>query len=169
MAGGHMVQGANTMDDCIIEQNWDGYSAEEHGIWRTLFERQEKVLKGNVCPEYLDGLDALGITADEIPNFDRMNEELSKRTGWEVIPVPGLIPSRPFFDMLANRKFPSGNFIRKKDELDYLEEPDIFHDVFGHVPLLTNPAYADYMHAYGMAGDDAITHKGVKYLARLNW
>ena len=169
MAGGHMVQGANTMDDCIIEQNWDGYSAEEHGIWRTLFERQEKVLKGNVCQEYLDGLDALGITADEIPNFDRMNEELSKRTGWEVIPVPGLIPSRPFFDMLANRKFPSGNFIRKKDELDYLEEPDIFHDVFGHVPLLTNPAYADYMHAYGKAGDDAITHKGVKYLARLNW
>jgi phenylalanine-4-hydroxylase len=169
MAGGHMVQGAVTMDDCIVDQNWDDYTQEQHDVWRTLFERQAKVLKGKICEEYLQGLRDLGIDETGIPNLDVMNKNLRQRTGWEVVAVPGLIPSRPFFDMLSSRKFPTGNFIRKKEELDYLEEPDLFHDIFGHVPLLTNPAYADYMHAYGEAGDAAINNKGVKYLARLNW
>ncbi len=98
-----------------------------------------------------------------------MNERLRKLTGWEVVAVPGLIPSRPFFQMLASRQFPAGTFIRTRAQLDYLEEPDIFHDVFGHVPLLTNPAYADYMAEYGRIGLDAVERKGVKFLARLNW
>lgn len=169
MAGGHMVQGASTADDCIIDQRWEDYTGEQHAIWKTLFDRQARLVKDIACPEYLEGLDALGITADGIPDFEKMNERLYKRTGWQVVAVPGLIPSRPFFDMLSDRKFPSGNFIRKASELDYLEEPDLFHDVFGHVPLLTNPSYADYMHAYGCAGDAAMANKGVKHLARLNW
>lgn len=165
----HAVLNAQSVEDCIIEQGWDNYSSEDHQTWRTLFERQQKTLKGHACDEYMHGLDTLGITAEGVPDFEKMNARLRKATGWEVVAVPGLIPSKPFFQMLANRQFPSGNFIRTQEQLDYLEEPDIFHDVFGHVPLLTNPAYADYMNEYGKIGLDAVQNKGVKYLARLNW
>lgn len=165
----HTVLTAQTLEDCVIDQKWENYSAEDHAIWRTLFERQRDTLKGNVAQEYLDGLDALGIGPEGVPNFASMNARLRKITGWEVVAVPGLIPSRPFFQMLANRQFPAGTFIRSREQLDYLEEPDIFHDVFGHVPLLTNPAYADYMNEYGRIGLDAMERKGVKFLARLNW
>lgn len=166
---GHTVLTAQTVEDCIIDQAWERYSAEDHAIWGVLFERQQKTLKGRVCREYLDGLQTLGIGAEGVPNFERMNRSLRRATGWEVVAVPGLIPSRPFFQMLANRQFPAGTFIRSREQLDYLEEPDIFHDVFGHVPLLTNPAYADYMNEYGRIGLEAVEHKGVKFLARLNW
>lgn len=166
---GHGVLTAQTIEDCIIDQGWENYSSEDHAIWGALFERQQKTLKGHVCQEYLDGLEALGIGPEGVPNYEKMNQRLRKLTGWEVVAVPGLVPGRPFFQMLANRQFPAGTFIRTREQLDYLEEPDIFHDVFGHVPLLTNPAYADYMAAYGRVGLDAITHKGVKFLSRLNW
>ena len=166
---GHAVLTAQTVEDCIINQDWERYTAEDHAIWRTLFERQQRILKGRVCQEYLDGLEALGISAEGVPNFDRMNARLRRLTGWEVVAVPGLIPSRPFFQMLANRQFPAGTFIRSREQLDYLEEPDIFHDVFGHVPLLTNSAYADYMNEYGRIGLAAVERGGVKFLARLNW
>lgn len=165
----HTVLTAQTLEDCIIDQNWERYSAEDHAIWRTLFERQLQTLKAHVAQEYLDGLEALAIGAEGVPNFARMNARLKRITGWEVVAVPGLIPSRPFFQMLANRQFPAGTFIRNREQLDYLEEPDIFHDVFGHVPLLTNPAYADYMNEYGRIGLEAMEKKGVKFLARLNW
>jgi phenylalanine-4-hydroxylase len=166
---GHAVLTAQAVEDCIIDQSWERYTAEDHAIWRTLFERQQRILKGRVCQEYLDGLEALGISAEGVPNFDQMNARLRRLTGWEVVAVPGLIPSRPFFQMLANRQFPAGTFIRSREQLDYLEEPDIFHDVFGHVPLLTNPAYADYMNEYGRVGLAAVERGGVKFLARLNW
>lgn len=169
MGAEHAVLDAQTVEECVIDQNWGAYTRDEHETWKILFDRQTDILKTRVCEEYLSGLDALGITDESIPDFEKMNARLRKCTGWEVVAVPGLIPSRPFFTMLANRQFPSGNFIRKKEELDYLEEPDVFHDVFGHVPLLTNPAYADYMNAYGKAGDAAMANKGVKFLARLNW
>lgn len=166
---GHAILTAQTVEDCIIDQGWERYTVEDHSIWRTLFERQQQTLKGKVCQEYLDGLAALGIGPEGIPNFERMNVRLRELTGWEVVAVPGLVPGRPFFQMLANRRFPAGTFIRTREQLDYLEEPDIFHDIFGHVPLLTNPAYADYMQEYGRIGLDAIEHKGVKFLSRLNW
>ena len=166
---GHAVLTAQRVEDCVIDQAWERYSAEDHAIWRVLFERQCETLKGHICREYLDGLEALGIGAEAIPNFDRMNARLRQITGWEVVAVPGLIPSRPFFQMLASRKFPAGTFIRSREQLDYLEEPDIFHDVFGHVPLLTNAAYADYMNEYGRIGLEAMERKAVKFLARLNW
>jgi phenylalanine-4-hydroxylase len=166
---GHALLTAQTVEDCIIDQGWERYTAEDHATWRVLFERQQQTLKGHVCQEYLDGLEALGIGLEGVPNFEAMNASLRRITGWEVVAVPGLIPSRPFFQMLANRQFPAGTFIRSREQLDYLEEPDIFHDVFGHVPLLTNPAYADYMNEYGRIGLDAVENKGVKFLARLNW
>jgi len=166
---GHAVLTAQRVEDCVIDQGWERYTAEDHAIWRILFERQQQTLKGHVCEEYLAGLEALGIGPEGVPNFDRMNARLRRLTGWEVVAVPGLIPSRPFFQMLADRQFPAGTFIRSREQLDYLEEPDIFHDVFGHVPLLTNPAYADYMNEYGRIGLEAVDHKGVKFLARLNW
>ncbi|MBM6596491.1 phenylalanine 4-monooxygenase [Microvirga pudoricolor] len=166
---GHAVLTARSKDECIVDQGWEKYTPDDHETWRILFERQQAVLRGRVCQEYLDGLEALGIGPEGVPDFDRMNANLRKLTGWEVVAVPGLIPSRPFFEMLANRQFPAGTFIRTRAQLDYLEEPDIFHDVFGHVPLLTNPAYADYMAEYGRIGREAVERKGVKFLARLNW
>jgi phenylalanine-4-hydroxylase len=165
----HTVLEAQSVDDCIIDQKWDKYTKEDHAIWGTLFDRQLATLKGRVAQEYLDGLEALGIGPEGVPNFERMNARLRKITGWEVVAVPGLIPSRPFFQMLANRQFPAGTFIRSREQLDYLEEPDIFHDVFGHVPLLTNHAYADYMNEYGRVGLKGMERKAVKFLARLNW
>jgi phenylalanine-4-hydroxylase len=166
---GHAILDAKTVAECIIAQKWDAYTPQDHSTWGTLFNRQLATLKGRVCQEYLDGIKTLKLSADEVPNFEKMNKYLRAATGWEVLPVPGLIASRPFFSMLANRQFPAGTFIRTPEQLDYLEEPDIFHDVFGHVPLLSNPAYADYMQAYGKGGLLAMDHKGVKYLARLNW
>jgi len=166
---GHAILDAETVEQCVIEQNWSKYTPQDHGTWRTLFNRQIETLKGRVCDEYFAGLKTLHLTADEVPNYEKMNKYLRAATGWEVLPVPGLIASRPFFSMLANRQFPAGTFIRTPEQLDYLEEPDIFHDVFGHVPLLTNPAYANYMQEYGRGGLHAMDHKGVKYLARLNW
>ena len=165
----HAILTAQTVEDCIVDQGWEHYTAEDHAIWRTLFERQQRTLRGKVCQEYLDGLAALGIGPEGIPNFERMNVRLRELTGWEVVAVPGLVPGRPFFQMLAGGRFPAGTFIRTREQLDYLEEPDIFHDIFGHVPLLTNPAYADYMQEYGRIGLDAIEHRGVKFLSRLNW
>ncbi len=168
-ATGHAILSAQTVEECIIEQRWDEYSITDHSTWNTLYTRQLNLLQDHVCEEYLQGLEILHLTPENIPNFQEMNRFLRAATGWEVVPVPGLIASVPFFTMLSNKQFPAGTFIRKPEQLDYLEEPDIFHDVFGHIPLLTNPSYADYMQAYGRAGLTALNHRGIKFLARLNW
>jgi phenylalanine-4-hydroxylase len=165
----HAITNAQTVAECLIEQKWAAYSPEDHRTWETLFNRQIDTLAGHVCPEYFAGLRTLDLVAETIPDFERMNRRLRAATGWEVVAVPGLIASRPFFTMLANRQFPAGTFIRTPEQLDYLEEPDIFHDVFGHVPLLAHPPYAAYMQEYGRAGLAAIDQKAVKFLARLNW
>ncbi|MCX6115522.1 MAG: phenylalanine 4-monooxygenase [Proteobacteria bacterium] len=166
---GHAILTAQTVEECIIDQNWGAYSAADHNTWKTLYNRQLETLKARVCEEYLEGLKTLHLVAETVPDFAQMNKHLRAATGWEVLAVPGLIASKPFFSMLANRQFPAGTFIRTPEQLDYLEEPDIFHDVFGHIPLLSNPAYANYMQEYGRAGLAALEHKGIKFLARLNW
>lgn len=153
----------------VIDQGWKDYTPDAHESWNMLYERQMGVLESRACPEYLDAVKALGFTAEKIPNFHEVNERLRAVTGWEVVATRGLIKSKPFFDMLTDRKFPSGYFIRDKNQLDYLEEPDIFHDLFGHIPLLTNPSYANYMHEYGKGGTRALEYKTTKNLARLNW
>jgi phenylalanine-4-hydroxylase len=127
------------------------------------------MLHGRACNEFLRGLDALDLHRAGIPDFKRINEELMRLTGWSVVAVPGLVPDDVFFDHLANRRFPAGQFIRKPHELDYLQEPDIFHDVFGHVPMLTDPTFADYMQAYGEGGRRALGLGRLANLARLYW
>jgi phenylalanine-4-hydroxylase len=156
--------------DFTIDQHWERYSSADHAVWRTLFERQSKVLPGRACDEFLQGLKKLGLGADRIPDLERLSDTLDKVTGWRVVPVPSLVPDEVFFDHLAHRRFPAGQFIRKPHELDYLEEPDIFHDVFGHVPMLAHPVFADYMQAYGKGGQRALNEfQALKNLARLYW
>jgi phenylalanine-4-hydroxylase len=155
--------------DFVIEQNWQAYSEEEHAIWRLLFERQQRLLVGRACREYLEGLGGLGVAADGIPDFRRLSDILDRATGWRIVAVPGLVPDDVFFAHLARRRFPSTCFIRHRDQLDYLQEPDIFHDICGHVPLLMNPVFADYLQAYGEGGLKALGLGHLPRLARLYW
>ncbi|MEM8636283.1 MAG: phenylalanine 4-monooxygenase [Pseudomonadota bacterium] len=155
--------------DYIIPQNWSSYSSEDHAVWDLLYKRQMDVLPGRAADEFLNGLDALDLGAGGVPDFEKMSDELEALTGWRVVAVPGLVPDKVFFEHLANRRFPSGNFIRKREELDYLEEPDVFHDVFGHVPMLTNQVFADYMEAYGRGGLRSLEYASLKNLAALYW
>jgi phenylalanine-4-hydroxylase len=155
--------------DWTIPQNWQAYTAEEHATWDTLFERQAKLLPGRASNAYLKGLDALRLSESGIPDFEELSERLMKLTGWQVVAVPGLVPDAVFFDHMANRRFVAGNFIRRPDQLDYLQEPDVFHDVFGHVPMLADPVFADYLEAYGRGGVRAMELGALKQLGRLYW
>ena len=155
--------------DWTIDQGWERYTAQDHGVWKTLFERQTRLLIGRACDAFVQGMRELPIGPEQIPDFRRLSDILMRRTGWQVVAVPGLVPDEVFFDHLANRRFPSGNFIRKPHELDYLEEPDVFHDVFGHVPLLMNPTMADYIQAYGVGGLRAQKLGVLDKLSRVYW
>ena len=155
--------------DWTIPQNWQGYTEIEHQTWDTLYARQIKILPGRASDAFMRGLEALDLNAGGIPDFDVINPKLQALTGWTVVCVPGLVPDDVFFDHLANRRFVSGQFIRKPDQLDYLQEPDIFHDVFGHVPMLTDPDFAAYMEAYGKGGQRAASLGMLPNLARLYW
>ena len=155
--------------DFTITQDWSTYTREEHETWRLLFRRQEAVLARRACREFLGGMQDLGVAADGIPDFRRLNQVLERATQWSIVAVPGLVPDATFFDHLAHRRFPSTCFIRRRDQLDYLQEPDVFHDIFGHVPMLMNPIFADYMQAYGQGGLKALHLGALHHLARLYW
>lgn len=155
--------------DWTIPQRWEHYTPEEHATWDLLFERQAKLLPGRASGAYLAGLDALRLSESGIPNFEELSSRLMKLTGWQVVAVPGLVPDDVFFDHMANRRFVAGNFIRRRDQLDYLQEPDVFHDVFGHVPMLAHPRFADYLEAYGRGGMRALELGALKQLSRLYW
>jgi phenylalanine-4-hydroxylase len=159
--------GART--DWTVDQGWADYTAAQHQVWDRLYDRQVDLLTGRACDAFLAGLEALDLHRGGIPEFARINEELTRLTGWSVVAVPGLVPDDVFFEHLANRRFPAGRFIRRADQLDYLQEPDIFHDVFGHVPMLTDPVFADYMQAYGEGGRRALRLGRLQNLARLYW
>ncbi len=160
-------QGASP--DWTIPQGFERYTEADHSTWITLYDRQAEILPGRACEAYLHGLKALDLHGQGIPNFDRLNEKLFALTRWQIVAVPGLVPDAVFFEHLANRRFPAANFIRRPEELDYLEEPDIFHDVFGHVPMLSDPVFADYMQAYGRGGLRALSLGRLHNLARLYW
>ncbi|MDZ4372133.1 MAG: phenylalanine 4-monooxygenase, partial [Phenylobacterium sp.] len=160
---------ANARPDWTIDQQWGRYTQAEHDVWITLYERQVAMLPGRACDPFLKGLDSLDLHRAGIPDFERINEDLRRLTGWSVVAVPGLVPDEVFFRHLANRRFPAGQFIRRADQLDYLQEPDVFHDVFGHVPMLTDPTFADYMQAYGEGGLRALGQGQLHQLARLYW
>jgi phenylalanine-4-hydroxylase len=156
-------------NDYTIPQRWEHYSAQDHAVWKTLFERQTALLPGLACAEFVEGMRQLPISAEGIPNFAELNEVLQQQTGWQVVAVPGLVPDEVFFEHLANRRFPSGNFIRSANQLDYLQEPDVFHDVFGHVPMLMHPVMADFIQLYGEAGLRAQRIGKLAELARVYW
>lgn len=160
-------EGANA--DWTIPQNWEQFSADEHAMWDRLFARQSEMLPSRAADAFMRGLDVLKLSKPGIPDYQELNARLTAVTGWQVVAVPGLVPDDVFFDHLANRRFPAGNFIRTPDQLDYLQEPDIFHDVFGHVPMLADPVFADYMVAYGQGGLRSLGFGALDHLARLYW
>lgn len=144
------------------------YPEADHRVWNTLITRQLKVIEGRACQEYLDGIEQLDLPHDRIPQLAEINAALGATTGWQVARVPALIPFQTFFELLASKRFPVATFIRTEEEVDYLQEPDIFHEVFGHCPLLTNPWFAEFTHMYGQLGLAASKEQRV-YLARLYW
>jgi len=152
-----------------IEPSQKAYSADEDAIWDDLFARQMAILPGRAASPFLAGIDRLDLGGGGVPDFARLSEVLRGLSGWSVVPVPMLIPDHVFFWHLANRRFPAGNFIRTRSSFDYIEEPDVFHDVFGHVPMLADPTYADYMQEYGRAGWKAMRHNRLKALGALYW
>ena len=154
--------------DYTCAQDYARYTAADHDTYRRLYERQAALLPGLACDEFIAALPSLGIK-DRIPRFEEINERLHRATGWEIVGVPGLIPEVPFFTLLANRKFPVTDWIRKPEEFDYIVEPDIFHDLFGHVPLLFNPVFADYVQRYGQGGLKAHALGACELLSRLYW
>jgi phenylalanine-4-hydroxylase len=155
-------------DDYTCEQDWATYTADEHALYARLFARQCKQLPGQACEEFIESLGKLGIETG-IPRFEEVSVSLRKATGWEIVAVPGLIPEHAFFSLLAHRRFPITVWLRKPEEFDYIVEPDVFHDLFGHVPLLFNPVFADYMQAFGAGGLKAEGLQALQYLARLYW
>ena len=165
IVGGYVPERA----DWTIDQDWHRYTPEEHATWKTLYERQMKLIPGRASQHYLDGLADLPITADAIPDFEALSDALEKRTGWRVVAVPGMVPNDVFFTHMANRRFPAGQFIRKAHQFDYLQEPDVFHDIFGHVPMMVNPVMADFMQAYGEGGLKAMRLGELDRIARLYW
>jgi phenylalanine-4-hydroxylase len=154
--------------DFAVEQDWASYTPGQHALYRRLFDRQSKLVPRYACPEWIDAIAALD-AAREIPKFDEVSKRLRSQTGWEIVAVPGLIPDEAFFTHLANRRFPVTVWLRKPEEFDYIVEPDVFHDFFGHVPLLFDRTYADHLHEYGKGGLKAMRLDATKMLARLYW
>jgi phenylalanine-4-hydroxylase len=154
--------------DYSVEQDWGAYTADEHALYRRLFERQSKLVARYACPEWIDAIAGLDSSL-QIPRFDEVSRKLRSKTGWEIVAVPGLIPDDAFFTHLANRRFPVTVWLRRPEEFDYIVEPDVFHDFFGHVPLLFDPTYADHLYEYGKGGLKAMRLDAVKMLARLYW
>jgi len=159
---------ARARSDYTCEQDWRAYSAADHDLYRRLYARQAAQLPGLACEEFIETVQHLG-SPSHIPRFDELSDTLYRATRWEVVAVPGLIPEEAFFSLLSRRRFPVTGWIRKLEEFDYVVEPDVFHDLFGHVPLLFNPMFADYMQAYGAGGLKASRLEACEYLARLYW
>jgi len=162
-------RGPATWRSYLVPQHWEHFTAEEHGVWDTLFARQLPYLGNRIVTPFIEGIPKLGLDEPGIPNLDRLNERLEPLTGWRLVSVAGIVPDDAFFAMLAGRRFPIGNFIRAADSLDYLKEPDCFHDIFGHVPMLANPEIARLMQALGQLGVGAIAAGHGEIISRLYW
>jgi phenylalanine-4-hydroxylase len=169
-ASTHAVRGdySHMRPDYTVDQDYTSYGKDDQDRWRRLYARQMRLVPGRACPEFLRVIETLGYEAG-IPRFAEVNERLARATGWQVVGVPGLLPEQAFFGHLAERRFPVTVWLRTEGEFDYIVEPDIFHDFFGHVPLLFDPVFADYMQAYGRGGLKADGLHALEYLARLYW
>ncbi|WP_025916121.1 phenylalanine 4-monooxygenase [Herminiimonas sp. CN] len=152
----------------VVRQDWQAYTPEQHALWRRLYQRQARLVPGRACDEFLKGMAKLDAAAG-IPDLAQVSDILSAATGWRLVAVPGLVPELTFFTHLAHRRFPVTVWLREPEEFDYIVEPDLFHDFFGHVPLLLDPVFADYLQRYGQAGLKALKLDGLEYLARLYW
>jgi len=152
----------------VVAQQWDAYTPQQHALWRRLYERQAKLIPGRACDVFIDSLKALDVSQG-IPDFERTSAALYKATRWQLVAVPGLVPEHTFFEHLANRRFPVTVWLREEHEFDYIVEPDVFHDFFGHVPLLFNPIFAEHLQEYGKGGLKALKLDGLGFLARLYW
>ncbi|MGZ3237667.1 MAG: phenylalanine 4-monooxygenase [Burkholderiaceae bacterium] len=152
----------------VVAQDWNAYTPAQHALWRRLYQRQAKLLPGRACELFIESLNKLD-ASESIPQFDRTTEALWIATGWRLVAVPGLVPDQVFFEHLANRRFPVTVWLREPHEFDYIVEPDVFHDFFGHVPLLFNQIFADHLQEYGKGGLRALQQDGLTYLARLYW
>jgi phenylalanine-4-hydroxylase len=153
----------------FIKQNWSTYTAEDHEVWGILYEKRMRELAGNGSRLFLQGAEAIGLRPDQVPSLAEVNARLERRTGWNAVPVKGFIPPREFFLCLANRRFPTTMGVRPKQQIDYLPEPDIFHDVFGHVPLHADPVFADFLQKFGAVAAQAQTPEQTEQMARLFW
>ncbi len=160
---------AQRAPDYTIDQDWKSYTPEEHDRWDRLFLRMQEILPGRACSAFVKAMNELQLSASGIPDMEKLSDLLEPITGWRVVPVAGLVPDDVFFDHLANRRFPAGAFIRPEKEFDYLQEPDIFHDIFGHVPMLADPTFADFIQAYGKGGQAALERGQLHNLARIYW
>lgn len=158
---------AGVAADWTMPQAWDQFTADEHATWDVLVARQSSALGGLACDAFLAGLDILNLSKPGVPDLAELNPRLQSATGWQVVAVPGVIPNDAFFQHLSERRFPAANFLRSGSSLDYSEEPDMFHDLFGHLPMLTDPVFADFMMAYGKAGLRAQTLDAADFLGRL--
>ena len=167
---GHALRGdySRMRPDCTVDQEWERYSEAEHELWRRLYRRQASLIPTYACEEFTGALDALDFGA-AIPRFDAVNLKLAAATAFELVAVPGLVPDLTFFDHLAHRRFPVTVWLRSPEEFDYIVEPDIFHDFYGHVPMLFNPVFANYMQAYGRGGIKAHALGAIEMLSRLYW
>ncbi|NMM37494.1 MAG: phenylalanine 4-monooxygenase [Glaciimonas sp.] len=154
--------------DYVVKQQWDAHTPAQHALWRRLYQRQARLVPDRACDEFLQGMHKLD-AADGIPDLAKASDILFAATGWRLVAVPGLVPELNFFTHLAHRRFPVTVWLRKPEEFDYIAEPDVFHDFFGHVPLLLDPVFADYLQRYGAAGLKALKLDGLEYLARLYW
>jgi phenylalanine-4-hydroxylase len=159
---------ANADADYVVQQDWQAYTPQQHALWRRLYQRQSALLPGRACDEFMESLAALD-PHDGIPDLDHVSASLMRAAGWKLVAVPGLVPDLTFFEHLANRRFPVTVWLREPEEFDYIVEPDIFHDFFGHVPLLFNPVFADHLQEYGKGGLKAMRTGGLPFLARLYW
>lgn len=157
-------------EDMTVDFKWESFKPQAHEMWRFLYKRIMPELQTRACKEYLDGVKLLGFADEEgIPNYDRISDRLEKLTGWRLVTVPGLIPAEIFFKHFTNRRFPVTTFIRKPEEIDYLQEPDIFHDMFGHVPMIAHPAFAEYFYSYGHGALKAMETGHLTYIETLYW
>lgn len=153
-----------------LTQEYDAYTEEDRKVWKTLFNRQINQLHDLADESYLKGIEAIGFQADTIPDFKEVNARLKSLTGWEIVVVPGIIDQFNFFTMLANKQFPSSTWLRSMEELDYLSEPDMFHDAFGHMPLLTNSIFCDFFHQIGLIGVKYLDHPNIiEMIGRVYW
>ena len=162
-------QPLNQWEDYVVPQCWESFTAEDHGVWDLLFARQVELLGTRVISPFLDGIDLLRLSHPGVPDVDGLNAILEPRTGWRTVAVPGLVPDDIFFGMLAERVFPVGNFIRTRNQLDYLEAPDCFHDMFGHIPMLAHHDFAEMAQHIGRLGSAAIAAGESHRAARLYW